>query len=258
MVNRAFVYAMYILAPDGILQSQMNVSNKHAALSALQQAVDCAPDMHVTGSISFLMGVCLFTEFHRDSTILSKCKKIFIESIKDPQSLTLSFLALRYLYFVSIDCEEYAMASKLLYQFGLYEDFSLISSGFIRTTPETERSYDQMSLSRNLACMKCECCGKLEVESKLRACTGCMLAMYCGKRCQKSHWNTYHRSKCRRNWMNYYKEMKLHCFSLLKQALNFGKLSKISDGCPADPVDEADLFELNDSNCTLSKIVDDN
>eukprot|EP01084_Bolivina_argentea_P109561 195846_1 len=48
--------------------------------------------------------------------------------------------------------------------------------------------------------MKCFHCNKAAI--KLNSCKGCMKAVYCGKQCQKKHWNITHRNECDRSWIS--------------------------------------------------------
>ncbi|KAJ6455352.1 hypothetical protein C8R45DRAFT_1036086 [Mycena sanguinolenta] len=46
----------------------------------------------------------------------------------------------------------------------------------------------------------CDACGRLESslkkKSKLLTCSGCLLAKYCSKECQKQDWSNDHKNRC--------------------------------------------------------------
>ncbi|MCP4143180.1 MAG: hypothetical protein GY755_23315, partial [Chloroflexi bacterium] len=43
---------------------------------------------------------------------------------------------------------------------------------------------------------------QIENDQVLRCCKGCGEIFYCGKRCQKIHWNSVHRHQCNRYWLD--------------------------------------------------------
>jgi hypothetical protein len=46
--------------------------------------------------------------------------------------------------------------------------------------------------------IRCFCCGETRSENDLSRCSGCRLAYYCNKKCQKKHWKNGHKKVCKK------------------------------------------------------------
>ena len=56
-------------------------------------------------------------------------------------------------------------------------------------------SYDSVLKTMGIKCVgSCFNCGRLG--EKIRKCEGCHFARYCGRKCQRQHWKSGHRSSC--------------------------------------------------------------
>eukprot|EP01084_Bolivina_argentea_P284716 488027_1 len=129
--------------------------------------------------------------------------KWYITSICRCTVLIVRIISLRRLSEICRDKGQHVMALKLLNTAKKYCHFYdfVINPIFANKIYFEKRKIIKKRL--NKICMYCKSKGK-----KIKCCTGCMVALYCSKSCQKKHWVSIHNKRCDKSWSKCYKFLK--------------------------------------------------
>merc|ERR1712228_607669 len=77
----------------------------------------------------------------------------------------------------------------------------LISDGYIFPSFVNHKYPNRRKMTiEKIKSLECAHCFKTNIDRACRACTGCMKAVYCSKKCQKIDWKMKHRKECNRIW----------------------------------------------------------
>eukprot|EP01084_Bolivina_argentea_P183862 317205_1 len=145
---------------------------------------------------------------------ISKEQYIMAITSKAIQSMQKMSLIVRVLAMIglSLNCRklgEYAIGKKLLYAAKQITDGYFLNY-FIKNDYGRYRA----KLMKRLKTKKCEYCGTVYLNKRLRCCSHCMKVMYCNKKCQKYHWNQ-HKTECNGSWKEFYPALKQCIFDRL-------------------------------------------
>eukprot|EP01084_Bolivina_argentea_P295163 508095_1 len=142
----------------------------------------------------FLMfaAFCTCTENYLES------QKFSVIAICIADSLYLRLKAIIGLMGVCVKQKQYIMESKLC-KCGS----ELVNGHFVNCN-----KFFQKHMENTIKVKSQICCYNCGIHCKLKACVGCMIAVYCSRKCQKIHWNIEHRNQCNKSWSSDYKELR--------------------------------------------------
>eukprot|EP01084_Bolivina_argentea_P253564 425981_1 len=150
----------------------------------------------------------VFAKWFAKNKQLRKAQTFYIASAIASNTYYQRFISLRRLIKICIYWEEYAIAKKILkYAYSLCHIAE--NEGLIMFPSFVTKEYHKQNKcisyrTRTLCCSYC----KRTQGVKLKACTGCMIAVYCNKSHQKRHWKMIHKTECNRVWKSNYKSLK--------------------------------------------------
>eukprot|EP01084_Bolivina_argentea_P253565 425983_1 len=160
----------------------------------------------------------IFAKWFATNRQLRKSQVFYIASVIASNTYYQRIISLRRLIKICMYWMEYAAARKMLkYAYNLChiaENEGLIVFPSFVTTKYYKLRKRISDRTKKLYC--CSHC-KRQQGVNLKACTGCMIAVYCNKSHQKRHWKIIHRKECSRLWKSNYKLLK----SVVKSPLVF-------------------------------------
>eukprot|EP01084_Bolivina_argentea_P125708 222683_1 len=147
---------------------------------------------NVYGTLLFYMKATV--EYMVEKDYEESCKH-YVLVICNTESLYMRALALKHVIFICYKNKEYFIGIKLLtYVYSLCH-------GFILPTFVNQCRRHIRIFKKAIKKICCKYCGN---KNALKACIGCMKAVYCSRKCQKIDWKKRHNQICTKKWSKLY------------------------------------------------------
>eukprot|EP01084_Bolivina_argentea_P261167 441236_1 len=141
-----------------------------------------------------------------------KAHKYFMCAVCSAGSIYARIIMLKYLSYTSFHLNQYQLSLKCVYtayKLSYFPNGTHINKTFVNQLYRIRKKEIKHRL-KEMSCAQCD-----QYIKSLNTCTGCMITMYCSKRCQKKHWKHCHQLTCLNSLSNDYKTLKTIVFDRL-------------------------------------------